>query len=383
MGENHTWGGEGPPLPHDEDPNPTDDVDPSADDVDVDRPTDDADVGDLAPADTADPDLERMLAESLGETGLIPPAPPGFRSGFVGIVGRPNVGKSTLLNALLGEKVSIVSPRPQTTRHNVRGILTREDAQIVFVDTPGYHLPKNKLGEYMVENVHRFLPDADVLVFLVDGSERPNAKDRALARAVSEQSRARVLLAVNKVDLCPDRHAALSRYRELLPPETPYLFLSALTGEGLPELLDQIVALLPEGPYLYPPGVITDLPLREQIAEAIREKALLHLHEEVPHSVAVSVEEMQDRPNGKTYIRALLYVERESQKGIVIGQGGAMLRRIGTEARQEIEQILERPVFLELRVKVLPRWRKKESALRWLGYKLPGRRKGRKRKKRR
>jgi GTP-binding protein Era len=291
-----------------------------------------------------------------------------YRSGFVAILGRPNVGKSTLLNALLGEKIAIVSPKPQTTRTRILGVLTRPDAQMVFLDTPGWHQPFHKLGEYMVEVVRRAVPDADLLLFLADLTELPRDEDRSLAELL-RGAEAPILLVGNKADLLHGRSpdAALAPYRELLP-GADALVVSALTGQGLTELQEAVVARLPEGPQYYPPDVVTDQPERVIAAEMVREQVLQHTHQEVPHAVAVDVEEFKERDDGTTYIRAVVYVERDSQKGIVIGQGGAMLKTIGQAARGELERFMEGKVYLDLWVKVRKNWRKKDSDLRWLGY---------------
>jgi GTP-binding protein Era len=291
-----------------------------------------------------------------------------YRSGFVPILGRPNVGKSTLLNSLLGEKVAIVSPKPQTTRTRILGVLTRPDAQMVFLDTPGWHQPLHKLGEYMVEVVRRAVPDADLILFLADLTELPNDEDRSLAELV-RGSAAPVLVVGNKADLLHSRPAdeALAPYRELLP-GADAVVVSALTGQGLGELQEAIVARLPEGPQYYPPDVVTDQPERVIAAEMVREQVLVHTHQEVPHAVAVDVEEFKERDDGTTYIRAVIYVERDSQKGILIGRGGAMLKTIGQDARRELERFVEGKVYLDLWVKVRKNWRKKDDDLRRLGY---------------
>ncbi|HWQ13982.1 MAG TPA: GTPase Era [Roseiflexaceae bacterium] len=289
-----------------------------------------------------------------------------FKSGFVAIIGRPNVGKSTLLNALLGQKVAIVSRKPQTTRTAIRGVLNRPGAQVVFVDTPGIHQPRNRLGSFMVEQARRSIPDADVICFMVDISEPPGRLDRRIA-AMVRRSRAPKLLVLNKVDR-PTPHGPehLQAYRELGPWDME-LAISALHGEGLEALVEEIVRRLPEGPPLYPEGQVTDQSERELAAELVREQVLRHTEEEVPHGVAVEVEEWEQRERA-LYIRMTIYVEKESQKGILIGAGGAMLKKIGSNARHNIERALGQPVFLDLWVKPRPNWRDDPSSLRWLGY---------------
>jgi len=289
--------------------------------------------------------------------------PDSYRSGFVVLLGRPNVGKSTLLNALLGEKIAIVSPRPQTTRTRILGVLTRPDAQVILLDTPGWHRPRHKLGEYMVSEVRRAVPDADLLLFLVDLTGPPNDEDRSLV-GLLRGAAAPILLVGNKADLLPGRlpDVALEPYRKLLP-GAGTMIISALTGQGLADLLEAIIARLPEGPQYYPPDVVTDQPERFIAAEMVREQVLLHTHQEVPHAVAVVVDEYKERDEGITYIRAVIYVERESQKGILIGQGGAMLKTIGQEARRELERFVGGRVYLELWVKVRKNWRKKKDVL--------------------
>jgi GTP-binding protein Era len=292
--------------------------------------------------------------------------PNGFRSGFAAIVGRPNVGKSTLLNALLGEKVAIVSPRPQTTRTQVRGVLHRPDAQIIFVDTPGIHQPKNRLGAMMVNQARSAIPDADVVCMMVDITRPPGALDERVAGLV-RRVRAPRILVLNKVDL-PHRDgpAHLQAYRALADWDME-VAISALRGEGLDALVDAITQRLPPGPPLYPPGQLTDQSTRERAAELVREQVLRLTKDEVPHGIAVEVEEWEQREHA-LYIRMTIYVEKESQKGILIGAGGAMLKRIGTQARPGIEALVGGPVFLDLWVKARPNWRDDPSSLRWLGY---------------
>ncbi|MDP9313173.1 MAG: GTPase Era [Chloroflexota bacterium] len=287
------------------------------------------------------------------------------RAGFVALLGRPNVGKSTLLNAYLGQKVSIVSPKPQTTRLPVRGILNREDAQVVFVDTPGLHTPRSGLGEFMVQAARRAIPDSDVLCFVVDASEAPGALDERIAESI-KAARKPTILVLNKVDVARQADVFLQQYRELGPWDQE-VAVSAKTTDGLPTLLDEIVQRLPEGPRLFPTDEVTDLTEREQVAELVREKVLLNTSEEVPHGVAVEIEEWAERGE-RLYIRATVNVERDSHKGILIGEGGKMLKKIGAAARYEIERLLGRQVFLDVWIKVRKDWRRDPSSLRWLGY---------------
>ncbi len=296
--------------------------------------------------------------------------PPDHRAGYVAVVGKPNVGKSTLMNAFLGEKVAIVTPKPQTTRQNQLGILTRPDAQVIFVDTPGIHLPRTKLGEYMVGTAREALRDADVILFIVDVSELPDAADRTIADLL-KRSKAPVIMALNKVDLLStgqaEQHARF--YQELLPQAEPML-ISATTGYNRDALLERIIQMLPRGPRYYPADQLTDMQLRDNAAEIIREQVLLLYDQEVPHSVAVQVDQFKERSADLTYIAATIYVERESQKKILIGSGGAALKEVGRRAREQLEAILGTRVYLELWVKVLKNWRKDERALRRLGYRL-------------
>jgi GTPase len=296
--------------------------------------------------------------------------PEGHRSGFVAVVGRPNVGKSTLMNAYLGQKVAIVSAKPQTTRLRQLGILTAPDYQIVFVDTPGWHVPEHKLGEYMVQTAARAMDDADVILFVADVSELPQDEDRRLARFVVERrGGVPVALALNKVDLLKQEGVGehSDGFRTLLP-MADRILVSARDGYQLDKLLAMIVEGLPEGPRYYPEDQVTDIQVRALAAELIREQALHLLRQEVPHAVAVVVDEFKERTEGLVYVSATIYVEKESQKGILIGRGGTMLKKLGAEARGEMERALETRVYLDLWVKVRHNWRKKVDELRRLGY---------------
>ena len=298
-----------------------------------------------------------------------------YRSGFVAIIGKPNVGKSTLLNAYLGQKVAIVSDKPQTTRVRQLGILTRPDAQVIFVDTPGIHKPLHKLGDWMVESATRAASDADVIVFLADVSELPSSEDRQIAELIHRQADERaVILALNKMDRLPPEKVKehTEAYWSLLGGEPTvqwdWMMLSATTGDNRDKLLEMIVARLPEGPQYYPEDQVTDRTEREVVADLIREQVLRFTHQEVPHAVAVVVESWDERRSGTVHIGATIYVERENQKAIIIGKGGAMLKKIGAAARHEIERLIEAKVFLELWVKVRKDWRAKDNDLREMGY---------------
>jgi GTPase len=293
-----------------------------------------------------------------------------FKAGFVTLVGRPNVGKSTLLNRLMGQKIAAVSPRPQTTRQRQLGILTSDKAQIVFVDTPGIHIPRHKLGEFMNDVATMTLQDADIIVWMVDGSVMPEEEDEIIANKLKElRIRPPVLLALNKIDqitekLIPEYQLA---YQSLLS-DAEVFPISALTGHYSNQLMDRMIELLPNGEPFYDEDQITDLYERDIAADLVRESALVHLRDEVPHGIAIRVDEFTERGEEGAYIAATLFVERDSHKGIVIGKGGEMLKRIGSTARKEIEAMSGRKVFLELRVKVNKNWRTNSDALRMLGY---------------
>jgi len=296
--------------------------------------------------------------------------PPDHRSGFVAVVGRPNAGKSTLINYYLGQKIAIVSPKPQTTRNRLLGILTLNRAQIIFVDTPGIHKPHHKFGEYLVQEAVRAIPDADAILWLADGSEAPTAEDRLVVEAIqSQKDRPPVILALNKIDLLSpeDVLLRLARFTDLFQPDLT-IPISAARGDNRDELLDHIINILPPGPRYFPEDQVTDLQTRFIAAELIREAALQTLRQEVPHALAVLVEEFKERSQNLVYISAKIFVERESQKGIVIGKGGLTLKKIGRLARPQIEELVDAKVFLELRVKVRPKWRKKKEELKRLGY---------------
>ena len=286
------------------------------------------------------------------------------------MLGRPNVGKSTLLNHLLGQKIAAVSPRLQTTRRRQRGILSLPEGQIVFVDTPGVHQPRTRLGEGMVRAARLALAGADALLVVAEAVHPPGEEDRLVSAWVGERGPDKpVVLALNKIDLVANaaREASRQAYQGLFP-RAVIQATSAATGEGCPDLVRVLLAALPEGAPLYGEDDLTDLSERDIAAELIREAALLHLREEVPHGVAVRIDEYNERPDGSAYIEATIVVEKESHKGIVIGRRGGMLRALGTTARGEIESMSGRRVFLRLRVKVQTGWRDDERALRGLGY---------------
>ena len=290
-----------------------------------------------------------------------------MRSGFVGIVGKPNVGKSTILNYYLGEKIAIVSPHPQTTRHRILGVLTRDDAQVLFLDSPGFHKPEHALGRYMAEVAKAVVEDADVLVVVLDARQGIREDDERLFARLRHGTRPR-LLAINKADavrkpmLLPliEACAKTRLFTECIP-------VSARTGEQMDVLLAHIIAQLPEGPHWYEPGQRTDQTPRQLTAELIREQVLLATRQEVPHAVAVLVEEIEERKQ-VTAVQATILVERPGQKAILIGRKGTMLKRIGQEARHQLERLLGRKVYLGLWVKVAPEWRQDERHLRELGY---------------
>jgi len=291
-------------------------------------------------------------------------------SGFVAIVGKPNVGKSTLLNNLLGVKVAPISPRPQTTRKSVRGVLTEGNRQAVFVDTPGLHKPEDALGDYINEQVKEALSDVNLILWLVDLRHPPTEEDRMVARALEPLlGKVPVYLLGNKRDAAKYPESAMAAYAELLPGVEETRMISALDERDVGELKAEILALLPEGPFYFPPDFArSDQPFEEWIAEIVREEAMKRLFEEVPYSVAVRVEEVAERENGVLYVRATLFVEREAHKPIVIGKGGRKLKEIGRAARKQLEVFLNRRVYLDLAVKVYKNWRKDPEALRELGY---------------
>ncbi len=292
-----------------------------------------------------------------------------FHSGFVTLIGRPNAGKSTLTNQLVGEKVAIISDKPQTTRNTIRGIYTDERMQVVLLDTPGVHKPKFKLGERMMNSVNDALAGCDIILYLVDVTESFGAgEEYILSMLQKDAPKTPVFLILNKIDLFKKEqllplisfYADKYSFAEIIP-------LSAFSGENKDSLLEAIYKLLPEGPCYYPPDTVSDLPENMLVAELIREQALRLTTDEVPHSIAVTVSELEERDNGLLYIGANIYVERDSQKGIIIGKQGAMLKKIGAAARWEIEKIFGCRVYLDIRVRAKKDWRNNTGLLdNWL-----------------
>jgi GTPase len=337
------------------------------------------------PIQESDAEFEAMLRAALGGTQhdnidravdeevIDEAAPEGHRSGYVAVVGQPNVGKSTLINQILGEKIAIVSPKPQTTRIRQLGILSRDDLQAVFIDTPGIHRPQDELGTFMMEVVKNALEDADVILFVVDISQAPDARDRQVTELLQRfGTPEKTLLVMNKVDAAknPEKFVVnLEAYQTLLP-GVEFITVSAKDGYKVPDLVEKILALLSEGPRYYPKDQVSDVPLRGIVAEMIREQVLRKTEQEVPHSIAVEVDEFKRRSDKLLYIRATIYVERDGQKGIIIGKKGQMLKTISTAARQDMETFVNSKVYLEIEVKVLPNWRQDEVALRRFGYRL-------------
>jgi GTP-binding protein Era len=314
--------------------------------------------------------LDDTRQEEYSSSGTVPVAPAGFKSGFIGIVGRPNVGKSTLMNQLVGQKVAITSPVAQTTRNRLLGILTTPTAQMIFVDTPGIHKPHHKLGEVLVQNARIAITSVDLLLFVVDSSVEVGGGDRFVADLLAE-TKTPVILGSNKSDRLPQNKQSWDEsYARLAAPHNwPMVKFSALTGEGLEALQTLLSDRLEPGPYYYPPDLFTDRPERFIMGELIREQILLLTREEVPHSVAVSVERVEEAEK-ITRVFATIYVERDSQKGILIGKHGSMLKTIGSAAREQIQKLIAGKVYLELFVKVQPNWRQSRLYLADLGYRI-------------
>lgn len=291
-----------------------------------------------------------------------------MKSGIIVLSGKPNTGKSTILNLILGTKIAPTSPKPQTTRKRLKGIYTEERGQIVFIDSPGIHKPIHELGRYMLNEALKNLNDGNIILWIVDGSKELDEEDELVYERIKDYSKPKFLV-LNKIDLFRDNH------NKVMESFLPYdkidkiIPISSLTGENVNILLDEIFNHLPEGEHLYDPEILTDSMEIDIVKEIIQEKLMYNLEEEVPHSSTVVVEEFKERENGKVYIRATIYVEKESQRKIVIGFKGNLIKKIGTEARLDIEKFLEKPVYLELWVKIYKNWRKNREALSFLGYK--------------
>ena len=303
---------------------------------------------------------------------------PDFRSGFVALIGRPNVGKSTLVNRFIGKKVAITSPIAQTTRNKLRAILTTPNSQLVLVDTPGIHKPHHLLGERLVKSARTAIGEVDVVLLIFESNFPPGRGDEFIVNLLEKQNLP-VIVSLNKWDLVPsgNQEKFISEYKELIGGNKwPLFCCSAKNGEGCSQLVESLKEYLPLGPHLYPPGMISDQPERILMSELIREQVLLHTREEVPHSVAVNIDRIEEIENLKsksshnvrTAILATILVERKSQKGILIGKGGSMLKIIGSEARLQMQSLIEGPIYLELFVKVVSDWRRKPAHLAELGY---------------
>lgn len=291
-----------------------------------------------------------------------------FKSGFVTLIGRTNVGKSSLLNKIAGRKVAIMSDKPQTTRNKILFVFNREGSQVIFLDTPGVHKPRHKLGEQLVQVALQTLREVDAILFLVEADQPPGPGDNFIIKKFQD-IKTPVLLVINKIDLVRreellpliQQYSQLYNFSEIVP-------VSALTGENLPRLLETLEGYLPPGPKYYPDDIVTDRPETFIMAELIREKVLQLTSQEIPHSVAVVIEELKTQPNDVVAVRAVIYTERESQKGILIGKGGQLLKKVGQLAREEMEGLFGSKMFLELWVKVKPGWRNKEEYLWSFGY---------------
>lgn len=291
-----------------------------------------------------------------------------IKSGFIAIVGRPNVGKSTLMNALIGKKVAIMSDKPQTTRNKITGVMTRPGLQVIFIDTPGIHKPKTKLGEVMVGLTERSLKEVDLILYIVDATAEIGRGDQFI-NEILINSKLPIIIALNKIDSLKEEEVQekIKNWQSINVSET-IIPISALNGINLEKLVKVIESYLEEGPQYFPEDMVTDQPENMVIAEIIREKVLHLTRDEIPHSTAVVLDAMEERENNMIYIEAIIYLERDSQKGIIIGKGGTMLKQIGQLAREEIEGLLNARVYLDLRVKVKKNWRKEVSHLKKMGY---------------
>ena len=293
-----------------------------------------------------------------------------MKAGFIAVVGRPNVGKSTLINKLVNEKVAIVSNKAGTTRENIKGILNMGGNQYIFIDTPGIHKPKHLLGEYMTSSAIKVLKDVDLILMLLDGTQEISTGDQFVMEKVLEARRTPRILVINKIDKLTDEQLVEKRkeIEEKLGKFDGIVEIAGEYGIGLGKLLNEIDPFLEEGIQYYPEDMYTDMPVYRIITEIVREKILLKTRDEIPHSIAIEIINVEKRDNGKDKFNINIYVERDSQKGIIIGKGGRLLKEIGTEARHEIEILLDREIFLELWVKVKEDWRKKKPFLKELGY---------------
>lgn len=298
-----------------------------------------------------------------------------FKSGFVAIIGRPNVGKSTLLNQILGQKIVITTNKPQTTRKRIKGILTTDKGQIIFIDTPGIHKPLNKLGQFLLDEAKIAVPDADLILFLVDASEPAGKGDKWIAENILSQTKIPVILVLNKIDktnfekIKENLKTYQNAFIHLFNSSAPLTVqLSAITGKNKEQLIDTILSMLPKGEKLYDDETITEETMRDIAGEIVREKILINTKEEIPHSIEVKIENYEETEK-LDRIFANIYCESQSQKGILIGKGGSLLKIIGTQARLELEQISEKKIYLALNVKVEKNWRKKEQILKKFGYK--------------
>lgn len=327
-----------------------------------DRPTENVQDNLIIPADPGSD--QAILQPTVGELA---------HSGYIAVVGKPNVGKSTLMNRILGEKLAAVSPKPQTTRLTQLGIFTVVDTQAIFVDTPGIHEPRHRLGAFMVKVATDALRDADVILFVADVSAPPDDEDKHVASLIRDsQSGSPVVIALNKLDATSPEYVMpnTESFRALVSPDSEWEAISARNGQGVDELLARVVGKLPPGPQYFPPDQLSDRNMRQIAAETIREKVMHNTEKEVPHAIAVEILEYKERNAHNTYIRAAIYVERDTQKQILIGRSGSMVKRISTEAREELEKQTATKVFLELEIKVEKDWRTNERFLQRLGFRL-------------